>query len=102
MKRLVLMRKVPPAPYRVLACAALGLAFLITSAQAELGFLGVAAGDATSTKAVLWTRAANTGIGLANTRARLQTIFGDRHSFELVSDHGLAVNVRLPISAPTQ
>jgi signal transduction histidine kinase len=43
------------------------------------------------------SRAANTGIGLANTRARLQTIFGDRHGFELVSDHGLAVNVRLPI-----
>jgi glucose-6-phosphate-specific signal transduction histidine kinase len=42
-------------------------------------------------------RAENTGIGLANTRSRLQTIFGDRHSFELVSDQGLAVNVRLPI-----
>ena len=60
MKRLVLMRKVPPAPYRMLACAAVGLAFLITSAQAELGFLGVAAGDATSTEAVLWTRAVDT------------------------------------------
>jgi hypothetical protein len=44
-------------------------------------------------------RAANAGIGLANTRARLQTIFGDRHRFELISDHGLAVKVRLPIAA---
>jgi len=43
-------------------------------------------------------RAANTGIGLANTRARLQTIFGDSHTFELITDHGLAVNVRLPIA----
>src|SRR4030095_10991581 len=60
LKRLLLMRKPHPTPYRGLASSALGLAglaFLITSAQAELGFLGVAAGDATSTEAVLWTRA---------------------------------------------
>ena len=72
MKRLVIMRKVPPAPYRVLACAAFGLAFLITSAQAELGFLGVAAGDATSTEAVLWTRAVDTSAP-ANTPPRAST-----------------------------
>jgi hypothetical protein len=41
---------------------------------------------------------ANLGIGLANTKARLQTIFGDRYRFELLSDHGLSVKVRLPTS----
>jgi sensor histidine kinase YesM len=43
----------------------------------------------------------NMGIGLANTEARLQTIFGDRHGFELINDHGLSVRVRLPMSMLT-
>jgi len=32
-------------------------AFMITTADADLMFLGVAAGDATSTDVILWTRA---------------------------------------------
>jgi hypothetical protein len=43
-------------------------------------------------------QAPDVGIGLANTEARLQTIFGDRHSFELINDNGLLVNMRLPMS----
>ena len=39
-----------------------------------------------------------TGIGLANTTDRLQRLYGDRHCFELINDHGLRVNVRLPFS----
>jgi signal transduction histidine kinase len=40
------------------------------------------------------------GIGLSNTKARLQTLFGEQQSFELISHHGLTVDVRLPISFP--
>jgi sensor histidine kinase YesM len=43
-------------------------------------------------------QAAKAGVGLANTRARLETIFGDRHTFDLVNDHGLSVTLRLPLS----
>jgi len=40
------------------------------------------------------------GIGLANTRARLQRLYGDRHGFELQAADGLTVRVRIPVSAP--
>jgi sensor histidine kinase YesM len=43
----------------------------------------------------------NPGIGLKNTEARLRTIFGDNHRFELINDRGLLVRVRLPITVPT-
>jgi sensor histidine kinase YesM len=46
-------------------------------------------------------RAVNMGIGLANTEARLQTIFGGRQRFELTNDHGLSVSVSLPMSLLT-
>jgi two-component system LytT family sensor kinase len=39
------------------------------------------------------------GIGIANTRARLQRLYGDRHSFELQAADGLTVRVRIPVSA---
>jgi sensor histidine kinase YesM len=39
------------------------------------------------------------GIGLANTRARLQRLYGDRHGFELLAADGLTVRVRIPVSA---
>jgi signal transduction histidine kinase len=39
------------------------------------------------------------GIGLANTRARLQRLYGDRHSFELQAADGLTVRVRIPVTA---
>jgi sensor histidine kinase YesM len=41
---------------------------------------------------------ASSGVGLANTRGRLQRLYGDRHRFELVNDGGLSVNVRLPFA----
>jgi LytS/YehU family sensor histidine kinase len=39
------------------------------------------------------------GIGLSNTEARLRTLYGDRHRFELINGDGLTVNLRLPIPA---
>jgi sensor histidine kinase YesM len=45
--------------------------------------------------------AAKSGVGLANTKARLETIFGDRHTFDLVNDPGLSVTLRLPMSMLT-
>jgi two-component system LytT family sensor kinase len=41
-----------------------------------------------------------TGIGLANTRARLQRLYGELQKLELVGDDGLTVLVRIPFSAP--
>jgi two-component system, LytTR family, sensor kinase len=40
------------------------------------------------------------GIGLSNTSARLQRLYGDRQKLELIGDDGLAVIVRIPFSAP--
>jgi two-component system LytT family sensor kinase len=39
------------------------------------------------------------GIGLANTRARLQRLYGERQRFELEAGNGLAVRLRIPLSA---
>jgi hypothetical protein len=36
------------------------------------------------------------GIGLANTRARLQRLYGERQSFEILTGAGMAVRLRLP------
>ena len=44
---------------------------------------------------------ANVGIGLSNTEARLRTLFGEAYRFELINDHGLSVNLRLPMSMLT-
>jgi hypothetical protein len=38
------------------------------------------------------------GIGLANTRARLERLYGDRQRFELLAGEGLIVRVRIPVS----
>jgi two-component system LytT family sensor kinase len=38
------------------------------------------------------------GIGLANTRARLRRLYGDRHVFELQAADGLTVRVRIPMA----
>jgi two-component system LytT family sensor kinase len=40
------------------------------------------------------------GIGLSNTSARLQRLYGDRQKLELIGDDGLLVIVRIPFSAP--
>jgi two-component system, LytTR family, sensor kinase len=36
------------------------------------------------------------GIGIANTRARLQALYGERHGFELQQRDGLVVSLRIP------
>jgi sensor histidine kinase YesM len=42
------------------------------------------------------------GVGLANTRGRLQRLYGERHRFELINDRGLLVSMRFPFAtAPT-
>jgi hypothetical protein len=38
---------------------------------------------------------------LSNTAARLRTIYGDQHQFELINNGGLTINLRLPIPAST-
>lgn len=38
------------------------------------------------------------GVGLANTRGRLQRLYGDQHRFELINSEGLTVTVRLPFA----
>ena len=45
------------------------------------------------------SRSAASGIGLSNTRARLERLYGRQQSFELIDDNGLVVNVCLPLSA---
>jgi two-component system, LytTR family, sensor kinase len=47
------------------------------------------------------SREQGSGIGLSNTRARLERLYGGRQSFELIGDNGLVVNVRLPLSSVT-
>jgi signal transduction histidine kinase len=46
-------------------------------------------------------QAFNTGVGLSNTRSRLEHLYGDRHRFEFQRppDGGLAVTVVIPFSA---
>jgi len=44
------------------------------------------------------SRQRGSGIGLSNTRARLERLYGGRHRFELVGDQGLVVNVCIPLS----
>jgi len=39
------------------------------------------------------------GIGIANTRARLQALYGDRQSLELWHENGLVVSLRIPLPA---
>jgi hypothetical protein len=39
------------------------------------------------------------GIGIANTRARLQALYGDRHGFELRQQDGFVVSLRIPAGA---
>jgi hypothetical protein len=44
---------------------------------------------------------ADLGIGLTNTQARLRTIYGECHRFELINNGGLTVNLRLPLAQLT-
>jgi sensor histidine kinase YesM len=45
-----------------------------------------------------WDPERHAGIGLSNTRARLRQLYGERHSFEMISRDGLLVRIRLPLS----
>jgi two-component system LytT family sensor kinase len=38
------------------------------------------------------------GIGLANTRARLQRLYGERQAFEILPGEGMTVRLRIPVS----
>ena len=38
------------------------------------------------------------GTGLSTTAQRLQTLYGDHHSLEFRSDHGLTVSISLPLT----
>jgi signal transduction histidine kinase len=40
------------------------------------------------------------GIGLANTRARLHSLYGERHGFDLQAAEGLTVRLRIPVAQP--
>ncbi len=42
------------------------------------------------------------GIGLSNTESRLRRLYGDRQRFQLINDHGLVVNVRIPFTTSAE
>jgi LytS/YehU family sensor histidine kinase len=42
------------------------------------------------------------GIGLSNTEARLQRLYGAMQRFELTSDNGLTVNLRVPLATTSE
>ena len=44
------------------------------------------------------TKPRRLGIGLSNTKARLQRHYGSRQRFELLNDNGLVVNIHIPLS----
>lgn len=41
---------------------------------------------------------AQVGIGLSNTQARLRRLYGSGQRFELLNDHGLVVNIQIPLA----
>jgi two-component system, LytTR family, sensor kinase len=43
---------------------------------------------------------AGRGIGLSNTRLRLQQLYGERQQFDLLDENGLVVNLRIPLTKP--
>ena len=45
-----------------------------------------------------WDSERDAGIGLSNTKARLRQLYGERHSFEMISRDGVLVRIRLPLS----
>jgi sensor histidine kinase YesM len=46
------------------------------------------------------SKEARSGVGLSNTRTRLQRLYGAAQRFELLNDHGLVVNIRIPLPTP--
>lgn len=43
---------------------------------------------------------AQVGIGLSNTQTRLRRLYGTGQRFELLNDHGLVVNIQIPLATP--
>ncbi len=69
------------------------------SAQRENGFLHLEVRDS-GPGMPQQGESVNVGIGLSNTKARLRTLFGEQHRLELINNHGLSVNLRLPLCRP--
>ena len=67
---------------------------LTIRAQRQDGFLDIEIAD--SGPGLASPELRPQGIGIANTRARLQRLYGDRQSFELVHGSGLVVKLRIP------
>jgi two-component system LytT family sensor kinase len=73
---------------------------LMIRAWREQGFLHLQVRD-TGPGLSSESRERGSGIGLSNTRARLERLYGARQRFELIGDNGLVVDVCLPLSAST-
>jgi two-component system, LytTR family, sensor kinase len=69
---------------------------LTIRARSEAGFLVLQVRD---TGPGMSREAGHTGggIGLANTRLRLQRLYGERQQFDLSEEDGLVVTVRIPL-----
>jgi two-component system LytT family sensor kinase len=77
--------------------AVAGLGLLAIAARRDAQFLLLEVRD--NGPGLTQTSIDRQGIGLANTRARLQRLYGERHGFELQAADGLTVRVRIPVSA---
>jgi two-component system LytT family sensor kinase len=70
---------------------------LVVRARRRDGFLEVEIAD--SGPGLLPNDVRAQGIGIANTRARLRGLYGDRHGFELRHREGFVVSLRIPAGA---
>jgi len=70
---------------------------LTVRARRRDGFLEIEVGD--DGPGLSQRGARSQGIGIANTRARLQALYGDRHGFELRQGDGFVVSLRIPADA---
>jgi signal transduction histidine kinase len=75
--------------------SASGPGTLVIGARREAGFLHLEIRD--NGPGLSQTSDRRQGVGLANTRARLQRLYGNEHSFDMQVDDGLAVRLRIPL-----
>jgi hypothetical protein len=70
--------------------------------RARNGMLNVEVGDNGPGKPAPGSKSEQQGIGLRNTRARLQRMYGDRHGFTVVADAGpgFLVRISIPLEQP--